>query len=88
MFAGQIRWQLDWHVEIRLIIWRVKAEARVRVSVDQLKRVISETHLGLEIVRSFQGAQIEFEVSQVVVNQFHLYVDSVVYSVPKITWKY
>lgn len=83
MFAGQIQWQLDWYVEIRLIIWQVNQV--VRVSVDQLKRIISETHLGLEIVRSFQGAQIESEVSQVVVNQFHLYGDNVVYSVPKIT---
>lgn len=83
MFAGQIQWQLDWYVEIRLIIWQVNQV--VRVSVVQLKRIISETHLGLEIVRSFQGAQIESEVSQVVVNQFHLYGDNVVYSVPKIT---
>lgn len=81
MFADQIRWQLNSYVEILLIIWQQKGV----ICVLQLKRIFFETHFGLEILRSFQGAQTEREASQVVTNQFHIYVDSVVYSVPKIT---
>lgn len=81
MFADQIRWQLNSYVEILLIIWQQKGV----ICVLQLKRIFFETHFGLEILRSFQGAQTERKASQVVTNQFHIYVDSVVYSVPKIT---